>query len=93
MPDQHALDDDAEHERHDDRREDAERERVVARVGEPARVRADREQPAVREVHEAEQSEDDRQAERDERKDRTERNPVEQLRCDQMNRQTRVPRG
>jgi hypothetical protein len=42
----------------------------------------------VGEVHEAQQPEDDREAEGDEGQDRTERNPVEQLRFDQVNRQT-----
>jgi hypothetical protein len=44
----------------------------------------------VREIHETEQTENDRQAERDERKDRAERNPVEELRFDQMYRQSLV---
>jgi hypothetical protein len=43
----------------------------------------------VRKIHEPEQSEDDRESQRDERKDRSERNPVEELRFDQMNRQAR----
>jgi hypothetical protein len=43
----------------------------------------------VRKVHEPQQSEDDREPKRDERQDRSERNPVEELRFDQMNRQTR----
>jgi hypothetical protein len=43
----------------------------------------------VREVDEPKQPEDDRQSQRNERQDRPERNPVEELRFDQMNRQTR----
>jgi hypothetical protein len=43
----------------------------------------------VRKIHEPEESEDDRESQRDERQDRPERNPVEELRFDQMNRQRR----
>jgi len=39
------------------------------------------------EIHEPQQAEDDREPERDERQDRSERNPVDELRFDQMNRQ------
>jgi hypothetical protein len=50
----------------------------------PARIRADREERTVREVHEPEQTEDDRQPEGDECQDRTEGNAVEQLRRNQV---------
>ena len=66
----------------------AQRERIVVRVyaSQPAYAPTVN-SAAVREIHEPQQAEDDREPERDERQDRSERNPVEELRFDQMNRQ------